>query len=128
MATYTCDHVHLRSLDPTAAARFYVGMFGAVPRGTVAVGSAVREIVALGGLTLFIEQVPAGTGAPPAPPFLGVEHVGLAVDDLDAAVAELTAKGAVFTVLPHSPRPGLRIAFVQAPDGVRVEVLQRSET
>ena len=125
MTTYTCDHVHLRSLDPAAAAEFYVGMFGAFRRGTMAVATGTREILDLGGLTLFIEQVPAGTAAAPAPPILGVEHLGFAVEDLDAAVAELTGKGAVFTVSPRSPRPGLRMAFVQAPDGVQVEVLQR---
>ncbi len=126
MATYTCDHVHLRSLDPVAAARFYVAMFGALPREAAPVGAAVREVVELAGLTLFIDQVPPDTAAPPSPPFLGVEHIGLAVADLDAAVAELTAKGAVFTLSPRSPRPGLKMAFVQAPDGVQVEILQRS--
>ena len=39
----------------------------------------------------------------------------------DAAVAELRAKGAEFAVEPHSPRPGFRLAFVRAPDGVRVD-------
>ena len=123
-ARFTCDHVHLRSLDPKAAAQFYVTMFGATPKPS---GLAQREILDLGGLTLFIEQVAPATPAPPPPPFLGVEHFGLSVNGFEAAVAELTAKGAVFTVAPHAPRPGIKIAFVQAPDGVAVEILERAQ-
>ena len=55
-----------------------------------------------------------------------MEHIGLAVTGFDTAVADLRAKGAVFTMEPWSPRPGIRIAFVQPPDGVRVEILERA--
>lgn len=125
MTAFRPDHLHLRSPDPDATARFYVEMFGARPTGRNESGGALRVTLDLGGLPLFIERVPADTAAPPSPPFLGLEHLGLIVDDLDAAVAELRAKGAQFTMEPTSPRPGIRICFVQAPDGARVEVLQR---
>ncbi|WP_158744475.1 VOC family protein [Acidisphaera sp. L21] len=128
MLQYICDHVHLRSADPVAAAKFYVDMFGAKPVSQVATPVGVRVIVDLGGLTLFIEQVPAETVRAPEPPYLGVEHIGLFVSPFDDAVAELTAKQAVFVVPPRSPRPGTKIAFVQAPDGVRVEILERTPT
>ena len=68
---------------------------------------------------------PSPSGSPPPPPFRGLEHLGLRVDDLDAAAAALKAKGAVFTLEPKEVRPGVRIAFVQAPDGAQVELLQR---
>lgn len=126
MPSYRFDHVHLRSPDPAAAAGFYTAMFGATEVGRMQNGDALRVVVDLGGLTLFIEQVPPGTPRPPSPPFMGVEHVGLAVTGFDAAVAELKAKGAVFAKEPTSPRPGIQIAFVQAPDGVQVEILERA--
>ena len=125
MTRFAMDHVHLRSPDPERAAGFYVEMFDAKLVGRTRNGAASRVVVDLGGLRLFIEEVPPGTASPPAPPFLGIEHIGLAVQDMDAAVAELRSKGAEFAVEPHSPRPGFRLAFVQAPDGVRIEVLQR---
>lgn len=126
MASFRIDHVHLRSPDPAAAASFYQTMFGATETSRVQNGGALRVVVDLGGLPLFIEQVPPNTPSPPAPPFMGVEHVGLAVTGFDAAVAELRAKGATFAKEPTSPRPGIRIAFVQAPDGVQVEILERT--
>jgi catechol 2,3-dioxygenase-like lactoylglutathione lyase family enzyme len=69
--------------------------------------------------------VPPGTHAPPAPPFLGLEHLGLAVDDLDAALADLKARGVPLVSGPSEPRPGVRIAFLAMPDGVRVELIER---
>jgi len=125
MPEFRWDHVHLRSPDPQATARYWVEVFGAKPVNTVTVNGAVRVIVDLAGLNLFIEQVPPDTLAPPQPPFLGLEHIGFAVRDLDAVCADLKARGAEFVVEPHAPRPGVRIAFVRAPENVRVELLER---
>ena len=126
MSEFRWDHLHLRSPDPEATARYYVDVFGATPVNKVDAGGALRVIVNLAGLYLFIEQVPPETPAPPHPPHLGLEHIGLAVTNIDAVCAELKARGAEFTVEPHSPRPGLWMAFVRAPENVRIEVLERS--
>jgi len=125
MARFTSDHIHLRSADPEAAARYYAEMFGATEKGRVLNGEALRVILDLGGLTLFVEQVPATTPAAPPPPFLGIEHIGLAVTGMDEVVRELKAKGAVFVVEPTYARPDIRIAFIQGPDNVRIEILER---
>ena len=126
MTEYKYDHVHLRSLDPEQAAQFYVDMFGATVIGKLQSGNTLRVSVNLGGLPVFIDRVPAGTHGPLSPPSLGVEHIGLIVPDLAAAAAELTAKGAEFAVQPTSPRPGTKVAFIHGPDGVQIEVLERS--
>jgi lactoylglutathione lyase len=64
-------------------------------------------------------------GDPPKAPHFGLEHIGLTVDNLDAAAAELKRKGAHFTVEPTTFTAGIKIAFVQAPQGVLVELIQR---
>ena len=125
MASYVCDHVHLRSPDPDAAARFYVEALGAVPLTRSPPGQNLRVVVDLGGLQLFIEQVPAATPPASAPPFVGLEHIALRVDGFDAAMADLEAKGVKLTAPPSSPRPGIRIAFIRDPDGVLIEILER---
>jgi catechol 2,3-dioxygenase-like lactoylglutathione lyase family enzyme len=76
----------------------------------------------------FIDQVPENTPKAPRPPFIGIEHICLAVEGLDAAAAELRRKGVTFVVEPQELRPGLRYAFVEAPDGVRLELVDRSGT
>jgi catechol 2,3-dioxygenase-like lactoylglutathione lyase family enzyme len=58
--------------------------------------------------------------------FVGLDHFGLRVDNLDTAVAELKQRGATFTTEPRTIRPGVKIAFIQCPDNVRVELLERA--
>jgi predicted enzyme related to lactoylglutathione lyase len=49
------------------------------------------------------------------------------VKDIDATCAELKAKGAIFTRGPETIRPGTRIAFLSGPEGVYIELLQRTQ-
>ena len=51
----------------------------------------------------------------------------LAVTGIDAVAAELKAKGAEFTMQPTTVRPGVRVCFLRAPEGVSVELLERSQ-
>ncbi|WP_270939158.1 VOC family protein [Falsiroseomonas oryzae] len=125
MEPYRFDHIHLRSPDPEAAARVWTAAFGAEVKGRTTAGPWLRIVLDLAGVTLFLEQVPPETHAPPAPPFLGMEHLGLAVADLDAAIADLAAKGVPLVRGPSVPRPGVRIAFFGMPDGVQVELIER---
>ncbi len=64
---------------------------------------------------------------PPVTPYQGLDHFGLTVSGIDAIAAELKAKGAEFTLEPHTIRPGLRICFLRGPQGVSVELLERDE-
>jgi lactoylglutathione lyase len=54
-----------------------------------------------------------------------LEHIGLTVDDVDAAVAELRAKGAEIAIGPLTRNPGLRLAFIRGPEGIMIELVQR---
>lgn len=125
MEPYRFDHIHLRSTDPEAAAAVWANAFGATVKARVQAGPWLRLVLDLAGVPVFLEQVAPDTHAPPAPPFLGIEHVGLTVTDLDAAIADLAGKGVPLVSGPAEPRPGVRIAFFAMPDGVRVELIER---
>ena len=124
--TCSFDHIHLRSLDPDAAGRFYVDHLGARLDGRIETETLLRVTVAFPGLNVFIDRVPDGTNLAAPRPHLGLEHFGLKVADLDAAAAELKGKGIEFTLEPVDFRPGLRIAFIRGPDDVSIELLERS--
>ncbi len=105
MAQFKCDHVHLRSPDPEAAAHYYTDMFGATVTSRMQNGNAPAGRRRPGRAdAVHSSRWRLATPVPPPPPFMGVEHIGLAVTGFDAAVAELRAKGAVFAVEPQSPR------------------------
>lgn len=120
------DHLHIRSTDAEAAATFYARAFGARETGRQSVPAGVRIMLDLDGLALFVESVPEGTAGVPTAPYRGLEHLGLAVDDLDAVASDLAGKGIALEGPASSPRPGVRIAFVKAPDGARVELVERT--
>ena len=126
MTAFTYDHIHLRSPDVEATARWYEKMFGAEIIRSVQSDGRGRIDLDLGGLTVFIAKAdPDKVGAPPEPPFQGLEHLGLAVHPIDEAVAELKKKGAEVTREPTTIRPGVRIAFIRGPQNVHIELLDR---
>jgi lactoylglutathione lyase len=127
MATFTYDHIHLRSPNPEATAQYYERMFGAEVIRSMQQGKP-RIDLKLGGAKIFIAPVEAGSGVnpPPTTPYQGLDHFGLAVSGIDAIAAELKAKGAEFTKEPTTVRPGVRVCFIRGPEGVSIELLDRN--
>jgi len=126
MPDITFDHVHLRSPDPEATARWFETMLGAEVIRTMQQGKP-RIDLKLGGARIFIAEVAPGDGvnAPPVTPYQGLDHFGLYVKDIDSVAAELKAKGVEFTKEPNVPRPGIKVCFLRGPQGVSIELLER---
>ena len=124
---FTYDHIHLRTQDPEAAAEYYSRVFGANVLRSVQTDGQSRIDLDIGGVILFLAVVGEGEDVQEAPSeqHLGLDHFGLRVDDIEAAAAELKRRGAEFSTEPFQLRPGLKIAFVQAPENVRIELLER---
>lgn len=132
MRDYRYDHIHLRSTDPGAMADFFEKMFSAevtrdiYPPGTLYPGQLRIKMKVGGGTVLIAPKHPDDPTAPaPSFPYYGLEHFGLTVDDIDAACAELKAKGADIPIGPLTRSPGLRLAFVRGPEGIMVGIVQR---
>jgi catechol 2,3-dioxygenase-like lactoylglutathione lyase family enzyme len=127
MAKYTWDHIHLRTTNPEATAAWYERMLGAEVIRTMQQGTS-RIDLKLGGANIFIAPVTAGDGVnpPPKTPYQGLDHFGLTVTGIDAIAADLKAKGVEFTREPTTVRPGVRVCFIRAPEGVSIELLERS--
>jgi lactoylglutathione lyase len=126
MTKYTWEHIHLRSPEPAATAQWYEDKLGAEVIRTPQPDGATRFDLNLSGQKVFIALAdPAKTGNSPQTPYMGLDHFGMTVDNLDAAVTELKGKGVVFTMEPKTIRPGVRIAFLTAPQNVSIELIQR---
>ena len=128
MPDITFDHVHLRSPDPEATARWFETMLGAEVIRSMQQGKP-RIDLKLGGAKIFIAEVAPGDGvnAPPVTPYQGLDHFGLTVKDIDAVAAEIKAKGVEFTKDPTTIRPGVRICFIRGPQGISIELLERDK-
>jgi catechol 2,3-dioxygenase-like lactoylglutathione lyase family enzyme len=127
MAKYTWDHVHLRSPDPEATAQWFEKMLGAEVIRSMQQGQP-RIDLKIGGANVFIAPVKAGDGVntPPTTPYQGLDHFGLTVTGIDAIAAVLKAKGVEFTREPTTVRPGVRVCFIRGPQGVSIELLDRT--
>lgn len=128
MGTFNWEHIHLRSPDPEATARWYQDMLEAeVIRTPQPDGGTRIDLNLGGGQKVFIASASpdSATSAAPQTPYFGLEHIGLTVNDIDAAVTELKRKGVVFTTDPKTVRPGVRIAFMRGPENVLIELIQR---
>ena len=65
-------------------------------------------------------------GGGDATPHWGLEHFGVDVDDMDAEIARLEGLGAELMEGPIQSAPNMRIAFIKAPDDVRIELIEVS--
>lgn len=118
MPRYRFDHRHLSVEDVEGTARFYENMFGArrVYEELVRGVQVIR--LNLDGMWITVSGE--------LDPLIG-HHIGLEVDDFDAAVADLRAKGIEFVREP-AYREKANVMFVRDSAGTILEIIQRLET
>lgn len=112
------------SHDAMQAGRFYATMFNAEIEESRGANGLPRCNMRLGNQTILISTVGSNVSQHGTGPHscLGLDHIGLRVEDVVAAVKELESKEAKIIMQPRS-NGHATIAFVEAPDGVSVELV-----
>jgi catechol 2,3-dioxygenase-like lactoylglutathione lyase family enzyme len=112
------DHIHLAAPDQARAVEWYSQHFG----GQKTAEGAERLMF---GETRIIFQQNAT-----AKPSTGsaIDHIGFSVRDLDATLKALEADGARVTTPAREVAGLFKLAFVEDPWGVRIEVVQDTAT
>lgn len=113
-------HVGLVSPDPAATLAWFAETFG----GKVAKFRGAADGINYGGVWLLAAK---GNGEPSAGH--SIDHIGFRPANVDNAVAAMKAKNVKVTT---EPRPlvlpsgtAMRLAFIEGPGGVRIELVQR---
>ena len=121
------DHIHIISEDPRTAAAWYADRLGGAIVRDGDVYGAPQIYVAFNGATIIVRGLRAGEDIEKkARRQWGVDHFGFLIeDDFDGFCEELRGKGVRFTLEPMDFNPTTRIAFIQAPDGVIIELVHR---
>lgn len=122
------DHVHIISRDPEASVRWFVENLGG-ERGEGGEARGAPQIpVRFGGATVIVRGQRTGESAGDKDGLeWGTDHFAFRVEgDFHAFCEELREKGVRFTVAPVQFNPTTQIAFIEAPDGVSIELLQRT--
>ena len=127
--TLAFDHVHLVAKNPQTAAAWYVDKLGGKIVRSVDVKGAPQIYVSVGGFIVIVRGERPGEAAKEKPGLQwGVDHFGVRVKgDFDGFCAALRKQGVTFSLDPMDFNPTTRIAFINAPDGVSIELLNRKD-
>ena len=123
--TYRFHHVHLICRDLDGMINFFTEVLGATLVARKKFGTADGASLDLQGTTVNLrvarddEQL-AGDASRTT---YGWDHLGLQVEDVDAAYQDLKSRGYSFFMGPKNI-PDLKIAFFKGPEDITIELVQ----
>ncbi len=118
-------HTRMRVNDIEKTVRFYTGVLGLkVARDSVSPRGARLVFLQTPGSEEEIElcQLPNAEPVSVQPDLM---HLAFQVDNLAAVAAALQEKGIALSDGPHTTSSGDLIAFIDAPEGYEVELIQK---
>jgi catechol 2,3-dioxygenase-like lactoylglutathione lyase family enzyme len=126
---YRINHIHLKAPDPRKTAEWYVEAFGFKILGDevrVFGDRFVRCQSQDGGMIVNISGARTGERLGPGDSGAhhGLEHFGFDSEHLETDIERLERLGARLLEGPIDVPQGPRIAFLRAPDDVRIELVQ----
>jgi catechol 2,3-dioxygenase-like lactoylglutathione lyase family enzyme len=123
--TYRLHHLHLICKDLEKMIDFFSDALGATLLGRKKFGTADGASLDLQGTTVNLrvareDEEMAGDASRTT---YGYDHLGLQVDDIEAAYQDLKKRGISFFMEPKDI-PDLRIAFFKGPEDITIELVQ----
>src|ERR1700749_4757235 len=113
------NHVHLKAHDVEKTIQYYIENFGATRKAEIPGRGWQLD---LHGLQLNVTGIIAEQNHKQ---FYGIEHTAVNTDDYAGILATLRKNGVeILEELKGSS--GNRVAFVQAPDGAQVEIIEKA--
>ncbi|HVY16703.1 MAG TPA: VOC family protein [Rhodopila sp.] len=113
------QHVHLKAHDVEATIKYYMDNFGATRKAEMPGRGWQLDLhgVQLNVTGLISEQNHKQ--------FYGIEHMAIVTDDYPGTLAKLRGNG-VEILEELKGGSGNRVAFVQAPDGAQMEIIEKA--
>ncbi|HXZ44329.1 MAG TPA: VOC family protein [archaeon] len=121
------DHTHFKCSDPEKTVGFFKENFGAKEIARFEVNGMSIVTLDIGGLWYNFSPRRSGESVDPKPHSAryGVYHIALKTRDLSREVAKMKARGVKFTQEVGQSNPTTKFAFIEGPDGISIEILQR---
>jgi catechol 2,3-dioxygenase-like lactoylglutathione lyase family enzyme len=123
MPVYALNHLHHETKDVPGAVAFYQKVFGATADPPFERGGATWVAVRLGQLQITVTNRPAKDME--LGRYQGLDHFALTTDDFDATLAAVKKNGIPLWTGPLTLDNGQRIAFVQGPDHLKIELMEK---
>jgi glyoxylase I family protein len=132
-ASWRVDHAGIRVPDFNTAIKWYTEVLDFRLLNSVPIRDLTFGFIAPAADDTFKIEILGGAGAAARPPYedlpgsfnmSGWHHLGIRVDDVDAAIDELKRRGVKIVSEPHDvPAMGLRVSFFADPWGNLLEVI-----
>ncbi|MGZ3408862.1 MAG: VOC family protein [Xanthobacteraceae bacterium] len=120
-------HIHLKARDPEKTAAWYEKAFGFKVTEKIVrpAGDLFVNCVSVDGTTVVISGEKTGEKLGPgdSKTHLGLEHFAVQTEDFDGDLARLKGFGVKVLADPVNTPAGIRFAFIEAPDDVRIELM-----
>ncbi|HEY4300090.1 MAG TPA: VOC family protein [Candidatus Didemnitutus sp.] len=128
MAVKKLLHTRMRVNDLEHTVKFYESALGlTVSRRHTSPRGAHLVFIATPNSDEEIELCQMPAGAPPVQVQPDLMHLAFEVDDLEKFAADLKTKGFSLSDGPTKTGSGSVIAFIDAPEGYEIELIQRSK-
>ena len=123
--TYRLHHLHLICKDLEGMIDFFSEALGATLIARKKFGTADGASLDLQGtiVNLRVAREDENMVGDASQSSFGYDHLGLQVEDLDAAYRDLKQRGFSFFMEPKDI-PDLRIAFFKGPEDITIELIQ----
>ncbi len=118
------DHVGIKVRDVERAKQFYTEVMGFTVKDKQELFGKTYYFVGNDSLTIEIEPTVDNAEPPDWGNTSGLYHLALNVDDIDAVAKDLKDKGVKFVVEPFQLRPDRKMAYLDDPDGTRIQLIQ----
>jgi catechol 2,3-dioxygenase-like lactoylglutathione lyase family enzyme len=120
------DHVHVLCDNAEEAVKYFKKVFEGqeVSRGELRGFPMIR--VDVKGVVVTLMGTEPGSGQlVPGKGSRGLDHFGFKVKDLEKTVEDLKKRGAKFSIGPSASPVGVKYAFVEGPENIRIELVER---
>lgn len=118
------NHVGIKCSNMDESIKFYMELLGMELDFEVEIMGKRCVFVKKGAFTLELEEVKSKSEPPKGFPEFGLSHISFKVDDIEAEAEALKGQGAQFLIPPFLVRPERKTAFIKAPDGVLIQLVE----
>jgi lactoylglutathione lyase len=120
------DHVHFVCEDMEGMVKFFADIFGGKETSREEVRGLPMIRMEVHGLTVsFLGTQPHSPMLQPGKGNRGLDHVGFKVANLDQTLEEFKKKGVTLNAGPGVTASGVKYAFINGPEGIRIELIER---
>jgi len=118
------DHVGIKSADITRSLDFYTRILGFDLLETIAIGGRNFYFVGNDKTRIEIEEANEGDARIDVNTGFGLYHIALITEDLEKRAAAMKVEQVKFILEPIQLREDRKIAFIEDPDGVRIQLIE----